>query len=117
MTSEHAYQAARFMHRPALMEAIWLARSAHDAKKVARANSEFKVPNWPLVKLGIMEEIVRAKLGQHPYIQRKLLETGYAIMIKNSPKNDFWGIGPDGNGQNHMGRIWMKLRAELRAGK
>lgn len=60
-----------------------------------------------------MEEILRAKLAQHPRIQEKLLETKNKQIIENSPYDDFWGIGPENNGQNHLGKVWMKLRDEL----
>lgn len=113
MTSEHAYQAAKFINLGTIWE-IKDARSAHNAKKIARANNIFKVPNWQDIKLSVMKSIVRAKLGQHPYIQKKLLETGGMEIIEDSPTDAFWGRGPDGNGLNHMGKIWMLLRTELR---
>ena len=113
MTSEHAYQAAKFKDA-SIVEKIKNARSAHGAKKIARAHSDKKLENWREIKLGIMEKIVRAKLEQHSYIRRKLLETGDMEIIENSPEDSFWGRGPDWKGENHMGKIWMKLRAELR---
>lgn len=116
MTSEHAYQAAKFTD-PLIVEEIRLARSAHEAKKAAQAHIRDKVPNWQEIKLSVMEDILRAKLEQHPYIQSKLLETGSLEIVENSPKNSFWGRGFDWRGQNHLGKIWMKLREELRAGK
>ena len=113
MTSEHAYQAAKFVD-PVIVENIRNARSAHDAKKIAQANNDKKISNWHQIKLKIMEEIVRAKLEQHPYIRKKLLETDCMVMVEDSPKDSFWGRGPDWEGENNLGNIWMKLRQELR---
>lgn len=113
-TNEHAYQAAKFTDL-AIIEEIRSARSAHDALKIAHAHSNSEISNWDDIKLEIMEGIVRAKLAQHPYVQRKLLETGDAEIVENSPIDSFWGRGPDWQGENHLGKIWMKLRAELRA--
>jgi ribA/ribD-fused uncharacterized protein len=113
LTSEHAYQAAKFTDEPT-RSLVRNARSAHDAKKIARANYHKLRPDWQAVKLGTMEEIVRAKHEQHPYIQQKLLETGEALIVENSPKDSFWGRGPDWKGENHLGRLWMKLRDEMR---
>lgn len=113
MTSEHAYQAAKFDDR-ALIWMILNARSAQEAYALGREHDAEKRPNWGQVKLGIMEEILRAKLTQHPYIREKLLATGDAELIEDSPKDSFWGCGSDGNGQNHLGKLWMKLRQELR---
>lgn len=117
-TSEHAYQASHFFETaPELAEKIFGARSAHDAFKLAKANAD-KVPvDWEVVKLARMEEIVRAKLSQHYYIQQKLLQTGTIPIVEDSPKDSFWGWGPDRNGRNELGKLWMKLRDELRLGK
>jgi hypothetical protein len=60
-----------------------------------------------------MEEIVRCKLQQHPYIQKKLLQTIPYPIVEDSPMDAFWGIGPDRTGQNMLGKIWMKLRDEM----
>lgn len=113
MTSEHAYQSAKFIGNPVTREAVRLACSAHDAKKIAHANDALKAPNWHEIRLGIREEITRAKLERHTHIQEKLLETGDMEIIDDS-NNPFWGRGPEGKGLNHMGKIWMKLREELK---
>jgi|SRR3989344_6148102 len=114
MTSEHAYQAAHFTDE-AMIEKIKNARSAHDSKKLVEANQGKKRPDWKDIKLQVMEEIVRAKLSQHAYIQKKLLQTGSREIIEDSPKDAFWGWGPNKDGNNHLGKIWMKLREELLA--
>lgn len=112
MTSEHAYQAAHFTNEK-IIEAIRNARSAHDAMKLTRANQDKKRPEWKEVKLAVMEDIIRAKLSQHGYIRKKLLQTGTREIVENSPKDSFWGWGPNKDGHNHLGKIWMKLREEL----
>ncbi len=112
MTSEHAYQAAKF-DDPEIFELIKNAPSAHDTKKIAHANVAKVVIGWNEMKVGIMEEILRAKLAQHPYIQKKLRESGSREIIENSPTDSFWGRGPDWKGKNWLGKLWMKLRAEL----
>lgn len=113
MTSEHAYQAAKFGNNTCVCK-IQKARSAHDAKKIARAHEQSKRPDWDAIKLSVMERIVRAKLAQHPYVRQMLLETGHRRLVEDSPKDSFWGWGPDKQGDNHLGKIWMKLREELR---
>ncbi len=114
MTSEHAYQAAKF-EGTQLWDQIAGALSAHEAFKLARKHDGTKVPNWNEIKLGVMEEIIRAKLEQHSYIQRKLLETDDLLIIEDSPVDSFWGRGPNWRGDNHLGKIWMKLREELKS--
>ncbi|MDO8495258.1 MAG: NADAR family protein [bacterium] len=113
-TVEHAYQASKFILEPKILELIKMSRSPHEAKQLAKKFKDKIRADWKKVKLKIMESIVRSKLDQHPYIQGKLLATGDAEIVEDSPKDSFWGRGPDWNGQNHMGKIWMKLREELR---
>lgn len=113
-TSEHHYQASKFTDE-SIRKLIREARSAHDSKKLAEAHQDNIRPDWDdEMKLAVMESILRAKLEQHPYIVRKLLETGDAFLVEDSPKDSFWGRGPDWKGKNHLGRLWMKLRAERR---
>ena len=117
MTSEHAYQASKFEDK-SIREKIKNARSAHDAMKLAKVvYQDQKRSDWYDIKLSVMEDIVRAKLSQHYYVQKKLLQTGDREIIESSPKDGFWGWGPNKDGENHLGKIWMKLRDELRTGK
>jgi ribA/ribD-fused uncharacterized protein len=113
-TSEHAYQAAHFFETaPELAEQIFQARSSHDAYKLAKANADQTPANWAEVKLVLMEDICRHKLEQHPYIQEKLRQTEDLLIVEDSPKDSFWGWGPDRHGRNELGKIWMRLRDEL----
>ena len=112
-TSEHAYQAAKFEDE-AIQKEIREARSAHDAKEIARGYAQKVRGDWREVRVAVMEEIVRAKLSQHTYIKEKLLESGTKTIIENSPHDAYWGWGPNKDGENRLGKLWMKLREELR---
>ena len=112
MTSEHAYQAAKFDDKD-IINQIFLARSAYDSKKIARENNGNVRKNWDEVKLSVMEEILRTKLEQHPYIKEKLIKSGGRYIIEDSHKDAFWGRGLDYKGQNQLGELWMKIRSEL----
>ncbi|MBQ3859590.1 MAG: DUF1768 domain-containing protein [Clostridia bacterium] len=70
--------------------------------------------DWEFVKLGIMEKIVRAKFGEHPELAAQLVATGdLPIMEGNSWHDTFWGVDAStGRGENHLGRILMKVRKE-----
>lgn len=113
MTSEHAYQAAKFSDKE-IIDQIHQTLSAHDAKKVAHVYTVKMDPSWDHKKITIMEEIVRAKIAQHPYIREKLLATGEREIIEDSHKDSFWGRGLDYKGRNELGKVWMRLREELR---
>jgi predicted NAD-dependent protein-ADP-ribosyltransferase YbiA (DUF1768 family) len=60
-----------------------------------------------------MRDILTAKADQHEYVRRKLLETGDRQLVENSWRDDFWGVGSNGNGQNQMGKLWMEVRAAI----
>ena len=114
MTSEHAYQASKFFDEKIFQE-ILTASSAYKSKEIAQKYEKHVKKDWHKIKINIMEKIVRAKLEQHEYIQRKLLETGDREIVEDSPYDNFWGRGPDWEGENHLGKIWMKLREGLKA--
>jgi len=111
-TCEHAYQAAKCTD-PLGQEAIRNARSPLEAKRLA--NETYKAardPDWGNKKVAVVEEILRAKLAQHPEAQEALRESGDEDIVEDSPTDYFWGIGADGSGQNVLGKLWMKLRDE-----
>lgn len=112
MTSEHAYHSERFKD-PVILNELKAAASAHDAMKLAYANADKCRSDWDDIKLGIMKQILRAKVEQHPYVKKKLLESYDKELIENSWRDSFWGWGPDRAGANHLGRLWMEVRAEV----
>lgn len=63
----------------------------------------------------MVRDILRAKADQHEYVRRKLLATGDRELVENSWRDDFWGWGPNRDGKNMLGKLWMEIRAELRA--
>ena len=75
--------------------------------------------DWEQVKDRIMEEIVRAKFIQNPKLKEQLLSTGDAILIEGNTWNDrYWGVDArSGIGENHLGKILMKVRSELSEAK
>lgn len=110
-TAEHAYQALRVV--PEARAAIEAARSPLDAWKEGQKckDAGLMLPGYN--KYELMEKIFRAKLAQHPDVCAVLLETGTRDLIKVYDTDYDWGTGEDGTGQNNMGKLWMKLRAEL----
>ena len=112
---EEAYQAASFMGSDEeLVEKIKKSHSADEAQRIAYANRDKRREDWDDVKISIMEELLRLKIEQNPYVKKKLLQTEDYMIVEDSPKDDFWGWGPNRNGQNNLGKLWMKLREELK---
>ena len=112
-TSEHAYHSEKFEDEN-FKEQIRNTHSAHDSQKLANANKDKYRKDWDEVKLGIMTEILRAKVEQHPYVKKKLLESGDKDLIENSWRDSYWGWGPNKDGENHLGKLWMEVRKEVK---
>lgn len=112
-TVEHAYQSLKFKGvSPKTEEKIIKCFSAYDAQKIAHEYDAEKRKDWDDVKVFIMEELLRAKLAQNPYVLKKLKETENYVICEDSPKDSFWGIGKARDGRNELGKLWMKLRSE-----
>lgn len=126
-TSEAAYHWERFAtgqegRSPFFGAQAWriaddirFAPSAHAAFKLAQDNKTYQRADWNDIKVGVMREIIRAKVNQHEYVRRKLLATGDRELVEDSWRDAFWGWGENRDGQNMLGKIWMEVRAELRA--
>ena len=72
--------------------------------------------DWEDVKDEIMEEVVRAKFTQNPDLAQMLLDTGDVPITEGNTWHDtFWGVDTrTGQGENHFGKILMKVRDELK---
>jgi ribA/ribD-fused uncharacterized protein len=113
-SSEHAYQAAKVKH-PKARKAFSRITSPADTKQLGKVLQLRE--DWEEVKLSIMTEIVYAKFSQNSDLKEKLLLTGEAILEEGNTHRDvYWGICPPGsfNGQNHLSRILMSVRTQLR---
>lgn len=112
-TSEAAYHWEKF-DDPVTKKLIHIAPSAHEAFHTAQRYKQFVRHDWEDIKCRVMLDILHDKCIQHEYVRRKLLETGDRRLVENSWRDSFWGIGPNGNGKNMLGELWMKVRASLR---
>ena len=114
-TAEHAFQWRKFSsNHPDVAGAILSAKSPHLVKEISDANKDKQPANWHEEKVAAMEEILRAKADQHKDVREILRKAGKRNIIENSPVDNFWGIGPEGNGKNMVGEIWMKIRDSLK---
>jgi ribA/ribD-fused uncharacterized protein len=113
-TSEAAYHWEKFPRDMWIQTKIKDAVSAHEAFEIAGLHRADRRRDWDDVKVGVMREILRAKVEQHPYVKKKLLDTGDRELIEDSWRDDEWGWGPNKDGKNLLGKLWMEIRAELR---
>lgn len=113
-TTEHAYQAAHFLDtNPELAEKVRLCRSPREASDFANENNDQDDPEWKEKRLSFMNEIVRAKLEQHPFVRSTLIDSGEMYIVEMNDEDEFWGWGKNHDGQNHLGKIWMNLRNSI----
>lgn len=82
---------------------------------------------WNNKKLDTMRTGLRAKFTQNPHLTNFLIKTGTTNILECNRADKFWGIGmamnnPDiwvrnswtGKAKNHLGRLLMDLRTELK---
>lgn len=113
-TSEHAYQWSKFAQgnapAQAVAQMILESKSAHEAFKIAQKYKSLQLENWNDVKRGIMKQILQEKARQHDYVREKLIKTGNAVLIEDSWRDSEWGWGPEKDGKNLLGKLWMEIR-------
>ena len=110
--NEAAFQAQKTYSKEERIEFTTL--EPRDAKR--RGRRVRLREDWEQVKDRIMEEIVRAKFSQNEELKEQLLATGDAQLVEGNRWNDrYWGVDiRSGVGENHLGKILMKVRSELR---
>ncbi len=110
-TAEHAYQWRKHSEtRPDIAERILGAGSPEAAQRIAHAHKKEVPKAWHEQKVAVMEEILRAKCAQREDVREVLKRSGNRKIVESSPVDAFWGYGPNGDGKNMMGVLWMKIR-------
>jgi ribA/ribD-fused uncharacterized protein len=109
---EHAFQAAKTFNPAERTNVRVLANptfAKHAGKKVTlRAD-------WVLVKLDVMLGFLRQKFAPGTPLAAKLVATGDAHIEEGNHWGDrYWGT-VNGKGANHLGRLLMQVRDEVRA--
>jgi len=110
-TVEHAYQAAKTLDVED-REKIRTSGPPAKAKKLGR-----KVvirADWESIKFDVMESLLRQKFAAGTELAQKLIGTGDGLLVEGNYWNDFvWGVC-NGVGQNHLGRLLMEIRNDLK---
>lgn len=112
-TSEHYFQAQKFINTPHVEEI----RQAKTPKIAASKGRDRKRPlrkDWEKVKEQVMYKAVKEKFLSYEDIRAILLATGEEEIVENAAHDYYWGCGQDGSGKNRLGHILMQVRAELR---
>ncbi|HYC79706.1 MAG TPA: NADAR family protein [Candidatus Binatia bacterium] len=116
-TVEHAYQCLRY-DDPKIIKEILEARSPVKAWETSTKYKHLQKPDFRERKLEVMKMLMRLKTEQHEEIKKALLESGNQKIVKHittyPPGDGFWDDGVNGEGLNHMGKMWMEIREELK---
>lgn len=68
-------------------------------------------PDWEKVKVNIMRTLLFAKFTQNQELAAKLVATKDAVLMEMNQWGDtFWGMRPDGTGENILGKLLMEMR-------
>jgi len=109
-SSEHAFQAGK-TNNP--QERLRIAAELTPAKAKRAGRGLVLRPDWEDVKNNVMEEVLREKF-RYPHMKNELLATEDEELIEGNWWGDtYWGVS-NGIGENHLGKILMKLRQEFR---
>ena len=110
---EHAYQAAKTLDVDE-RRIIAAAETPGAAKKFGRMVTVRE--DWEQVKLTVMLNLLTQKFSLDP-LATWLVETAPARLVEiNTWGDTFWGIC-QGHGENHLGRLLMRVRAALLEGQ
>ena len=72
-------------------------------------------PDFNGLRLVFMEELLRRKFSDlNPVLKQKLIDTGDIELVEVNNWNDFFYGECRGIGDNHLGKLLMKIRQELR---
>lgn len=109
-SSETAYQAAKCVNPGDTVQFTGLS-----AKQAKRRGRQIKLrEDWDEIRLQVMYDVVYAKFSQNPDLARKLIDTYPTYLEEGNTWGDtFWGVS-NGAGSNHLGKILMQVREELK---
>lgn len=108
--SEAAFQAAKCLNPIEKTKFVGLA-----AGKSKRLGKKVQLrPDWEDVKIDVMRQVLKAKFGQNKDLAEKLIATGNAQITEQNGWGDSWWGVCRGVGHNHLGKLLMELRDNLK---
>ena len=111
-TSEHLYQYLKAGNGES-RQLVLTQPTPSEAKKITASPAFTPRPDWQEVKLGEMEFVLRQKFSQ-PDLIVMLLAAGDMELVEDNDWDDtYWGVC-NGIGENNLGKLLMKIRAQAR---
>ncbi len=141
-SSEHAFQASKFLHPDASSQSVEYAELIRTAStpnqarilatqktgggyawrvKLNASISRFLScgvsirRDWLEVRDDVMYQVLMSKFSQSVHCKAILLATGQRPLVEHTSRDGYWGNGRDGCGENKLGKLLMAVRAALRS--
>jgi ribA/ribD-fused uncharacterized protein len=130
-TSEHAYQAAKFVDLDAHKQVALATAELLDyrvyadglaAREMAHSLIEQGAEirsDWEVAQNGLMLAVNRQKFARNRPLVARLIDSGDEEIVEGNDWGDRkWGVDPVGshNGENRLGKILMQIRSEAMEG-
>lgn len=110
---ENAYQAAKTDNIELRRKIATM--NPYDVVAMAKAGNIIAPDEWNAIKCELMYQLVSQKFRNHSPLKQMLLDTGDQYLQEGNDWGDtFWGVC-DGIGENHLGKILMRVCDELRS--
>ena len=115
-TGEHAFQYLKFADtNMEIADKIINASSPDEARAIAQENKKQRPLNWADLKYYKMEYVFKLKAVQNPKVREILEQTDDLTIAECCVDEDTdWGLDKTFQGENHLGKIWMKVRDDLK---
>ncbi|KRX02728.1 hypothetical protein PPERSA_02218 [Pseudocohnilembus persalinus] len=113
-TNEHYFQAQKFegTEKEETIRKLETPRETFQAGRERDPNFPLR-KDWEQVKEDVMYTCCYAKFTQNQALKQFLLDTKDSKLIEASPRDAYWGWGPNKDGKNRLGIILMQIRDEL----
>jgi len=110
-TVEHYYQANKF-NKGDLFDKIISADTPKEASNIGRDRNNIRREDFD--KLKVMYQGLYLKFTQNKDIRSKLIETRNNTIREMTVKESYWGVGPNLDGENHIGQLLMEVRNNIK---
>ena len=110
-TVEHYYQAHKFADKK-LFNRVLEAETPKEASNIGRDRNNIRREDFD--KLKVMYQGLYLKFSQNKDIRAKLIETRNEPIREMTVKESYWGIGPNLDGENHIGILLMQVRENIK---
>ena len=112
-TGEHAFQYLKYKDKK-ICEEIINCNSPYEARILGGKYKSERISNWKEVKYDYLEKVFKLKLEQNQMVKDALYKTkDYDIYEYCIDEDTEWGVDKNGNGENKLGKTWMKIRDEM----